>query len=214
MTRAELAVRLRLIVITDRDTAAPRSFVDLVSEALEAGAPAIQLRDKSASARELYEVGNALLPRIREAGALFFVNDRIDVALALDADGVHVGPNDLPVASLRAVVPRAFLIGASTDDPTEAARLVEDGASYIGCGTVYPTATKKDAGEVLGLDGLDRVARRVRAPVIGIGGVTPARSAEVAATAAAGIAVVAAVMGATDVRGAVGALLAPWRLRA
>ena len=83
MTPAELADRLRLIVITDRDSAAPRSIFDVVEEALEAGAPAIQLRDKEASALQLYEAGKALLPRVREVGALFFVNDRVDVALAL-----------------------------------------------------------------------------------------------------------------------------------
>ena len=210
MTPAELAARLRLIVITDRDSAAPRSIFDVVEEALEAGAPAIQLRDKEASALQLYEAGKALLPRIREARALFFVNDRVDVALALGADGVHVGPNDLPVKILRAAVPGDFLIGTSTDDPNEARALVADGASYIGCGTVYPTTTKTDAGEVLGLEGLLRVTQAVAAPVLGIGGITPERAAGVAETGATGVAVIEAVMGAPDVRQAVSALLAPW----
>jgi thiamine-phosphate diphosphorylase len=210
----ELGRRLRLIVITDRAAAAPRSVVEVVRAALAAGAPAIQLRDKSASARELYEAGQALLPDVRTAGALFFVNDRFDVALALGADGVHVGPDDLPVATLRDASPDGFLIGTSTDDPNEARSLVEDGASYIGCGTVYPTATKVDAGAVLGVDGLDRVARAVTVPVIGIGGITPERSAEVARTAASGIAVIASVMAAADVRRAVTALMEPWDRRA
>jgi thiamine-phosphate pyrophosphorylase len=210
MTPAELASRLRLIVITDRDASAPRSVVETVELALEAGAPAIQLRDKTASARELYEAGRELLPLVRAAGALFLVNDRTDVALALGADGVHVGPDDLPVGSLRAAVPRDFLIGTSSDDPAEAQALVADGASYIGCGTVYPTTTKPDAGEVLGLEGLDRVARAITPPVIGIGGITPQRAASVAGTAAAGVAVVAAVMGAKDVGQAVSELLKPW----
>ena len=210
MTPAELAARLRLIVITDRDSAAPRSIFDVVEEALEAGAPAIQLRDKEASALELYEAGKALLPLIRKAGALLFVNDRVDVALALGADGVHVGPNDLPVKTLRAAVPGDFLIGASADDPSEAQTLVADGASYIGCGTVYATTTKTDAGEVLGLEGLLRVVRAVAVPVLGIGGITPERAARVAETGATGVAVVEAVMGAPDVSQAVSALLAPW----
>jgi thiamine-phosphate diphosphorylase len=208
---ATLAVRLRLIVITDRAAAAPRSVVDVVSAALKAGAPAIQLRDKSASARELCEVGEAILPLVREAGALCFVNDRIDVALALGADGVHVGPDDLPVAALRTVVPGDFLIGASTDDPDEARALVAQGASYIGCGTVYPTTTKADAGETLGLDGLAGVVRSVSSPVVGIGGITPERAVHVAGTGAAGVAVVSSVMGARDVSVTVAALLAPWR---
>lgn len=208
-----LAERLRLVVITDREAAAPRSLVEVVRAALAAGAPAVQLRDKRASARELHAAGRVLLPMARSAGALFFVNDRADVALALGADGVHVGPDDLPVAALRARVPDAFLIGTSTDRPDEARALVAAGADYIGCGTVYPTATKADAGDAIGLDGLDRVARAVPVPVIGIGGITADTSAAVAGTAAAGIAVVSEVMRAPDVHATVRALLEPWRRR-
>jgi len=213
MSGVTLAERLRLIVITDRSAAAPRNVVEVVKAALAAGAPAIQLRDKSASARELHEAGSALLPWAREADALFFVNDRVDVALALGADGVHVGPDDLPVARVRAAAPAAFLIGTSTDDPEVARELAEDGADYLGCGTVYPTTSKPDAGDVIGLDGLDRVARAVSVPVVGIGGIDASGSAAVAGTAASGVAVIAAVMGAADVAEAVRALMEPWKGR-
>jgi thiamine-phosphate pyrophosphorylase len=212
-SRTGLAERLRLIVITDRDAAAPRSVVEVVEAALAAGAPAVQLRDKHASARELLEAGRALLPLVRASSALLFVNDRADVALALGADGVHVGPDDIPVAALRARVPDGFLIGTSTDRPDEARALVAAGADYIGCGTVYATTTKADAGEAIGLQGLDRVARAVHAPVVGIGGITAERTAAVAGTAAAGIAVVSEVMRARDVHATVRALLEPWRRR-
>jgi len=211
--RTGLAERLRLIVITDRDAAAPRSVVEVVTAALAAGAPAVQLRDKRASARELLEAGRALLPLVRAASALLFVNDRADVALALGADGVHVGPDDLPVAALRARVPSDFLIGTSTDQPDEARAFVAAGADYIGCGTVYPTRTKADAGEAIGLDGLDLVARAVPVPVVGIGGITAELATAVAGTAAAGIAVVSEVMRASDVEATVRALLEPWRRR-
>lgn len=236
--------RLRLIVVTDPELARPRSLLEVVREAVEAGAPAIQLRDKRASARELFEAGSEMLPIVREAGALFFVNDRVDVALALGADGVHVGPDDVPVAGVRRAVERAgsptgagrrgqgpaggaaegddatrggaeavrsFYVGASADDPEVARRLVDDGADYIGCGTVYPTATKPDAGEVIGLEGLQRVAEGVDVPVVGIGGIDGERAAAVATrTGAAGVAVVGAVMGAADVGDAVRRLLARW----
>jgi thiamine-phosphate pyrophosphorylase len=185
--------------------------VDVVVAALAAGAPAVQVRAKHRSPRELLELGRALLPAARERGALLFVNDRPDVALALGADGVHLGPDDIPVAAARRAVPSGFLIGASTDDPNVARQLVADGASYIGCGTVYATTTKPDAGDVIGLDGLDRVARAVAVPVVGIGGIDAERAAEVAArTRAAGVAVVGAVMRAADPHAAVKALLAPW----
>lgn len=238
----ELAPRLRLIVITDVELARPRTVIDVVRTAVRAGAPAVQLRDKAASARELFETGRALLPIVRGAGALFFVNDRVDVALALGADGVHVGPDDVPVAGVRAAVarvrgkhgertradtgsgvrsggsggtgevaPRPFLVGTSTDDPETARRLVAEGADYIGCGTVYGTSTKPDAGKVIGLEGLQRVVEAVDVPVVGIGGIDAERSAEVAAhTDAAGVAVVGAVMGGTDVGAVVEGLLAPW----
>lgn len=240
-----LASRLRLIVVTDPELARPRSILDVVREAVEAGAPAIQLRDKRASARELFETGRELLPVVRDAGALFFVNDRVDAALALGADGVHVGPDDVPVAGVLRAVERArsptgvgrrgqapaggpaerhettgggvgmavrpFYVGASADDPVVARRLVDDGTDYIGCGTVYPTATKPDAGGVIGLEGLQSVVEAVDVPVVGIGGIDGERAAEVAArTAAAGVAVVGAVMEAEDVGVVVQALLAPW----
>ncbi len=179
--------------------------------ALSAGAPSVQLRAKEASARDVLELGREVLPLARAAGALLFVNDRVDVALALGADGVHVGPDDLPVSALRRATPPDLLIGASADDPAVARRLVADGASYIGCGAVYATSTKPDAGDVIGLDGLERVVSAVDVPVVGIGGIDVAGSAEAAKTGAAGVAVVGAVMRARDVEVVVRALLAPWR---
>lgn len=186
----------------------------MVRAALAGGAPAVQLRDKRAGAGELLEAGRALLPVVRDAGALFFVNDRLDVALALGADGVHVGPDDLPVEAVRRTVPSDFLVGSSTDDPEHARALVAAGADYIGCGTVYATRSKADAGAVIGLEGLQRVVEAVDVPVVGIGGIDAPRSAEVAArTGAAGVAVLGAVMGANDPERAVRALLAPWERR-
>jgi thiamine-phosphate diphosphorylase len=206
----DLRHRLRLIVITDARLAAPRQVVDVVRAAVGAGAPAVQLRLKEASASELFEAGQTLLPIVRGAGALFFVNDRVDVALALGADGVHLGPEDIPIAAVRTAVGDRLILGASTDDVADARTLVAAGADYIGCGTVYPTSTKPDAGAAIGLVGLDGVAGSVAVPVVGIGGITVGRSEEVAGTRAAGIAVVGAVMGADDVGDAVRGLLEPW----
>jgi len=204
----ELRAALRLLVITDRELAGGRSVPEVVAAALGAGVRAIQLRNKGDSARELLAVGAELRACTREAGALLFVNDRLDVALAIDADGVHLGPEDLPVAAARAVSPAGFVIGRSADDPQVARRAVGDGADYIGCGTVYATTTKTDAGAVIGVAGLDRVARAVSVPVVGIGGITIDRAQEVAGTRAAGIAVVGAVMSAPDPATAARALLA------
>ena len=193
------SAQLRLIVITDVRMAAPRSIVDIVQAAVDAGAPAIQLRAKETTARETAEIGRELRTITAEAGALLFVNDRFDVSLVVEADGVHIGPDDVPVSELRRISPPGFLIGSSTDDPVEAQRLVSDGADYIGCGTVYPTSTKPDAGETIGITGLQTVVEAVEVPVIGIGGVDVNGAQEIAVeTTAAGIAVIGAVMQAKD----------------
>lgn len=183
----------------------------MVREALEAGAPAVQLRDKEAGGGELLRSARELRALTREHDALLFVNDRLDVALAAGADGVHVGAGDLPVASVRGAAPAGFLIGCSTDDPERAVAAERDGASYIGCGAVYGTSSKDVGGEVIGTARLAEVARAVSIPVVAIGGVTVARAAEVAASGAAGSAVIGAVMGAGDVASAVRALMAPFR---
>ena len=205
-----LSDRLGLVVITDAELALPRALVDVVGDALRAGARTIQLRDKRSSGAELCATARDLREVTHEADALLFINDRLDVALAVGADGVHLGPDDIPVDAVRASVPRSFLIGASTDDPERARTLAAAGADYIGCGTVYETRSKTDAGRVIGLDGLERVATAVAIPVIGIGGVSAERSAEIAATSASGIAVIRAVMAAEDVGAAVSRLMAPW----
>lgn len=179
----------------------------MVQGALKGGCRAIQLRDKGASARELMEVGTHLRRMTREQDSLLFVNDRLDVALALEADGVHLGPDDIPVKAVRAVAPPHLLVGYSTDIPGEAAAAAAEGADYIGCGAVYPTRNKADAGDAIGPEGLDRVARRVKVPVVGIGGIQKENVPEVARTAAAGIAVMGTVMQAPDPEAEVRALL-------
>lgn len=211
MDRRRLASRLRLIVITDAEMAAPRGGVEaVVDRALRAGAPCIQLRMKGAGAGEMLDAARPLRRMTRAAGALFFVNDRVDVALAAEADGVHLGPDDLPVGPVRDAVERDLLVGHSTDQPERARRAAAAGADYIGCGTVFPTDSKGDAGDAIGVEGLDRVARAVDAPVVGIGGITPEGAREVARTGAAGVAVISAVMGAGDPGRAVRRLLEPF----
>lgn len=203
-TRAEALQRhLRLIVITDRRLAAPRSVEDIVAEALRAGARAVQLREKRQPPRRVLPLARRLRADTRRAGALFVVNDRIDLALAVEADGVHLGPADLPVSAARRVAPPGFLIGYSADDVDLARAAARDGADYIGCGTVYPTTTKPDAGMVTGIEGLRRVVRAVDVPVVGIGGVTPDRAPTVMDAGAAGCAAIGAVMAAANPAAAV-----------
>lgn len=217
METLELGHRLRLTVITDEALARPRALSDVVREALAAGAPAIQLRLKGATARDLLEAAHTLMPLVRSAGALFIVNDRLDVALAAGADGVHLGPDDPPVTDARSAATEAlgsvasvFLIGHSVDTPVAAAQAEADGADYLGVGAVYATANKSDAGEVIGIEGLRRVVEAVSIPVLAIGGITPERARAVAGTGACGCAVIGAIMGSQEPAEAVRALLSPF----
>jgi thiamine-phosphate pyrophosphorylase len=199
---------LRLIVITDRRLAGTNSVYDVVRAALSAGTPAVQLRDKEATARALFEQAVALVPMVRSHDAKLFINDRLDVALAAGADGVHLGPGDMPVAAARSIVLPGFLIGFSTDDPATALAAERAGADYIGCGAVFGTTSKTEVGdERIGTERLDEVARAVSIPVIGIGGINASNIASVGATHAAGAAVIGAVMAAEDPAHAVGELL-------
>lgn len=198
---------IRLIVITDRRLIGARSIIDVVRDAVGAGAPAVQVRDKDASARELAALTRDILPITKAANALLFVNDRIDIALAVGADGVHLGPDDIPVTAARRIAPPPFLIGASTDDATRARQLERDGASYIGCGAVFGTSTKDVAGERIGIERLNEVARAVGIPVVGIGGVTDENIPQIARSEAHGAAVVSAIMAASDPAGVTRRLL-------
>jgi thiamine-phosphate pyrophosphorylase len=197
----------RLVVITDREAAGLRGVEGVVAAALRGGARCIQLREKLLGAGETLPLAHRLRLLTRAAGALFIVNDRVDLALASEADGVHLGPDDLPVGAVRGMVPPGFLVGYSTDDPDVARRAVEEGADYLGCGTVWPTDSKADAGGAIGPEGLARVAGAVSVPVVAIGGITPERARLLRGTGAAGVAVIRSVMAAPDPEATVRALL-------
>lgn len=204
-------MNLSLIVITDARLAHPRSVQDVVREALAAGAPAVQLRDKAADARDLFDQAVAMRSLTNEFGALLFINDRLDVALAAGADGVHLGPDDMPPEAARRAAPSPFLIGWSTDDPEQARRAEAAGIDYLGTGAVFGTTSKDVSNQRIGPEGLRRVVASVKIPVVGIGGVDEDNVADVAAAGAAGSAVISAVMASHDVARTVSALLSPFR---
>lgn len=199
---------LRVIVVTDHSLVGPSDVTETIAGAIRGGVGAVQLRMKGADATRMLSRAMELRALTHNAGSLCFVNDRIDVALAADADGVHLGPDDLPLQVARRLAPPPFLIGYSASSPEEAHWAEDQGADYIGCGAVFPTHTKPDAEQAIGLDMLRTVVESVRIPVVAIGGITAELATEVTHTGATGIAVVSSVMTALDPEEAARKLLA------
>ncbi len=185
-------------VITDRRTAGDRSLLDIVQAAIRGGATVVQLREKEASTRAMIELGQALLEITRAAGIPLIVNDRVDVALAIGAEGVHVGQDDMPAAMARRLIGPDRILGVSARTVEEAIQAQRDGADYLGAGDVFGTPTKPDAGAPIGVEGLARIARAVSIPVVAIGGVTPQNASAAIEAGAVGVAVISAVVGAPD----------------
>jgi thiamine-phosphate pyrophosphorylase len=158
--------------------------------------------------RDAFDLAARILELCRAAGATCLVNDRLDVALAVGADGGHVGAGDLPVGAARRVLGPRALLGATVRDPVAARAAVAQGASYLGVGPAFPTGTKAGLPEPIGVAGIGAVAAAVEVPVIAIGGVTAARVPELAGAGAYGVAVVGAVCAAPDPAGATAELLA------
>lgn len=192
-------MRLGVYVITDAGLSRGRGHEEVVEAAVRGGADVIQLREKEASTRRLVEIGLSLREITRRAGVLFLVNDRVDVALAVEADGVHVGQDDMPADLVRRLIGRDKIIGVSAATIEEARRAREDGADYLGVGAVYTTGTKADAGAPVGPDRVAEIKRAVGLPVVGIGGINHGNAAEVIAHGADGVAVISAVVSADDV---------------
>ena len=204
---AELATRLRLIAITEDPTAGDPRCLVAVRATLRGGAPAIQLRAKTLGAAEMLELARQIREETRAAGALFFLNDRLDVALLAGADGVHLGDDDLPLAAARRLAPPPFLIGSSVDTPDEARTAAGAGADYLGVGPVYRTTSKAGVGKPIGPGGAGEAAKAVSIPVVGIGGIGPGRAGAVVRAGAAGVATIRAIMAAADPEAATRALL-------
>lgn len=190
-----------MYVIPDRKIGAPHSFLEQAEAAIAGGAGAIQLRDKELSGRELLVAGRALADLCRRTGALFIVNDRLDVALLCGAHGVHLGQDDLPAAAARRLCPPGFIIGVSAQSAEEARLAAAAGADYLGIGAVFPTLSKEEA-PALGLDGVRRAAAATGLPSVAIGGINIANAATILATGVDGLSVISAVVAAPDIRAA------------
>lgn len=189
----------RLLLVTDREQTRGRPLLDVLTSALAAGVRAIQLRERDLSSRELLRLAQTVHQLTSASGAQLLINDRVDVAMTFDAVGVHLRANSLPVSAVRKILGGQRLIGISTHSVEEVVQAEAEGADYIVLGPIYETPSKMVYGAPLGVRALEEACRRVRVPVIGIGGVTAARIEELRCAGAFGVAVVRAVLGAVDV---------------
>lgn len=194
-----------------------RTHVDVARAALAGGARAVQLRAKQATTRELMDMGREILALCRSAGAAFLVNDRLDVALALGADGAHVGPDDMLAADARRVADAAerglgqpLLIGASVGTVEEALAAQRAGADYLGVGSIFATSTKPDAGPPVGVGRIREIREAADLPIVAIGGINAENVGQVIEAGAEGAAVISAVSRADDMEAAAAALASAW----
>ena len=186
-----------LYVILDRGAAAGRDLGPLLDAVLEGGCRLVQLREKTMPLNDLYPVARALRRRCREAACLFIVNDRVDLALAVEADGVHVGQNDLPAREARRLLGPGMILGVSTHDESQARRARDDGADYVAVGSMYPTSSKP-VFRLVGPELIRRVRPEIPVPLVAIGGITVDNVADVIRAGADAVAVISAVCAAPD----------------
>jgi thiamine-phosphate pyrophosphorylase len=190
----------RLCLVTDRGLSRGRAITDVVAAAVKGGATMVQLREKEAGTREFLEIARAVKAILQPHGIPLLINDRVDIAIAVDAEGVHVGQTDMPVAIVRQMIGPGKIIGLSAGREEYILAADAAAADYLGIGPLYAQTTKKNTGrEPLGPQGFAEMRKLTRKPVMAIGGLKPDNAASVVAAGADGLAVVSAIVGADDV---------------
>ena len=186
-----------LYVVLDRAAARGRSLDDVLAAVIDGGCRMVQLRDKDAPSGHVLRVAERLIARARRAGVTFIVNDRVDLAVAVEADGVHLGQDDLPARQARPLLRPGMLLGVSTHDVSQAHAARDAGADYIAVGAMFATATKPDF-QLVGPGLVRKLRADIGVPLVGIGGITHDNVADVIRAGADGVAVISAVCGAPD----------------
>jgi thiamine-phosphate pyrophosphorylase len=199
-TRETPWIDFNCYLITDRQKTQGRDLCHVVEEALKGGVRAVQLREKDLSSRELYELAYELRKLTARFNARLFINDRVDVALAVEADGVHLGYNSMPIYRVRKVIGEKKMIGVSCHNQVNAIIAQEKGADFITFGPVFFTPSKAVFGEPVGLGKLEEVANLMQIPVFALGGISDLNVAEAVASGVHGIALVSAIISADSPR--------------
>ena len=187
-----------LYLVTDRGISRGRTTIQIVEAALRGGVTCVQLREKTCSTREFITQALSIKDHLKRYNVPLIINDRVDIALAVNADGVHLGQSDMPIETAKAILKDSMIIGISAESLKNAVQAEKDGADYIGVGSIYATSTKTDTASPLGLEGLREIRRSVKIPLVGIGGLNRENAGEVINNGADGVAVVSAIVCADD----------------
>ncbi len=191
----------KLYLVTDRDVLGDRDLVEAVEAAIKGGATIVQLREKSCSSLEFYELALQVKSVTSKYNVPLVINDRLDIALAIKADGLHIGQEDLPLSIARKLVGEERIIGVSATTIDEAILAEQQGADYVGIGSMYPTSTKLDAKHVT-INELQLIREALSIPIVGIGGIDEENVKELIDTNIEGVAIVSAILGKEDIRSA------------
>lgn len=206
-----MPVDYSLYLITDRYLTGSKEFYSSVRRALQGGVTILQIREKDATSEEFYSIGLKLREIADEFNVPLIVNDRLDIALAINADGVHLGQGDLPLGVVRRLLGPGKILGYSVTNPQEARYGERNGANYLGAGPVFSTDSKKDAPNPIGIEGLREIKQSVSIPVVAIGGVNITNLNEVKETGVDGISVISAILSRDDTFAAARELIESWR---
>ncbi len=206
-----MPVDYSLYLVTDRGILKGRSLLAAVEEAIRGGVSLLQLREKELCSRDFYQIALKLKELANSCNVPLIINDRLDIALAVGADGVHVGQEDLPLEVARKILGPGKILGYSVSNIAEAAYGEKNGADYLGAGPVYPTGSKLDAVDPIGIEGIRAIKESVSIPVVAIGGISRTNAAEVKKSGIDGFSVISAVLGGPQVEENARCLKNTWR---
>lgn len=187
-----------LYLVTDRGLSRGRSTLDIIKAAVKGGVTCVQLREKTCSTRQFIAEAFAIKDFLKARGVPLIINDRLDVAQAIGADGVHLGQTDMPIQMAQRIIKDKMIIGISAESLEDAIEAEKNGADYIGVSPIYATPTKTDTAPALGLEGLREIRQNVKIPLVGIGGLNARNAGDVLRGGADGVALVSAIVAADD----------------
>jgi len=189
----------KLCLVADAEVVGEKNIIPVLLEALEGGVTVVQLRGKKLNTRKFLKISLNVVDILKEKNIPLIINDRVDIALSCDADGVHLGQDDLSPFFARKILGKNKLIGVSVNTLNEAIEAVKEGADYLGVGPIFFTQTKKDLRPPLGLEGLRSIRKKVKVPILAIGGINSNNVGEIIKAGADGVAVVSAILSAKNI---------------